>query len=210
MKIDIVHQTVNVYRKLVRAFSYPGELVDICANRLITDYEQGFQWGLQLLGVTLLDKEVKTYFDKGEDFLQIHQRTFCDQSPPEEADFLFFTDAQNLDHGRESLQKAQRGSLIDPHKGATAIIHCPDLNLYTQIASENSGTSILEMKGPGIKTTQQLIIPMDKLHQLWWIDIREDLCSEFPMGIDLILFDNQCHVIAIPRTTKVSLLKEVK
>ena len=92
------------------------------------------------------------------------------------------------------LKRAQGGHSAQSAPGATVIIR-------TELPREEpfGGEGRLSAKGPGI---QDLItLNCDKP---WWLEARNDLCAEFPLGIDIILLDDRNRVEAFPRSTALS------
>ena len=82
------------------------------------------------------------------------------------------------------------GTLSSPEQSATIIIVIDDLS---------SGDTCLKLTGPGVKTTNTMVISGLVPE---WIEVREAWNCAFPLGVDLILVD-QTQIAALPRTTKV-------
>jgi len=84
------------------------------------------------------------------------------------------------------------GTLSEPEKSATLILI---INKLTD------GEQILKLSGPGIKDVESLTL--DGFNSEWLLK-REEWVGAFPLGVDMILVDEQ-QVVALPRTTKVEL-----
>ena len=85
------------------------------------------------------------------------------------------------------------GTLDSPEFGATLILKGKQVG---------SGELSLNLTGPGIPFQagkQELKMSLMGFHQDWFV-LRQELVSNFPLGIDLILVD-AVRVTVIPRTT---------
>ncbi|MEM1393373.1 MAG: phosphonate C-P lyase system protein PhnH [Cyanobacteria bacterium P01_H01_bin.150] len=85
------------------------------------------------------------------------------------------------------------GTLDSPEFGATVILKGQQVG---------SGELSLNLTGPGIPTQEgkQNRLFLKGFHQDWFV-LRQELVSNFPLGIDLILVD-AARVTVIPRTTQ--------
>ncbi|MFH2122110.1 MAG: phosphonate C-P lyase system protein PhnH [Pseudomonadota bacterium] len=84
------------------------------------------------------------------------------------------------------------GSLESPEFGATLLI---------KIDAVVSGSLTMELNGPGIKGRRELCL--SGLH-IDWLHRRADWVVDFPLGVDILLFDATC-IVALPRTTHVAI-----
>lgn len=81
------------------------------------------------------------------------------------------------------------GTLDQPHLGATVLV---------VVAGLGDGPLHVECQGPGIPHQHNLRLSgLDP----GWISARNQWTRRFPMGVDLLLADDQ-HVAALPRTTR--------
>lgn len=81
------------------------------------------------------------------------------------------------------------GTLDQPHLGATVLV---------VVAGLGDGPLCLECQGPGIPDQRNLRLSgLDP----GWISARTQWTRRFPMGVDLLLADDQ-HVAALTRTTR--------
>lgn len=105
---------------------------------------------------------------------------------PDQADFIFC----NGDLAPDFEPKL--GTLPSPERSATIIIQVQDLN------TPNAELS-LQLSGPGIKNTVHCTLAgLDSS----WLTKREAWISSFPLGVDLLLVDDN-SIISLPRTTHV-------
>ena len=156
---------------------------------------------LILLSRVLIDAEVSfCLMPEDREFSNlIAGLTYSRLADPNDADFLIVRDSNTLS---KALVSARIGTLVAPHLGATILVEMP--SLATPVGDSPTGASgeagiAYELSGPGIETTRTLHL----LDAHAWLDLRDQKNAEFPMGVDLVLFDADSHLVALPRTTKV-------
>lgn len=96
------------------------------------------------------------------------------------------------------------GNLVPDFSPKCGTLTCPEhsATLIVSVSGLNSGTTRLQLTGPGIaESTNLLVDGFDPS----WLQARQDWVCEFPLGIDLILV-SATQFTAIPRTTKVEVL----
>ena len=165
------------FRLLLDAMAYPGRRFALHA---VPNKEHA---ALSVLA-TLLDAEV-TLSDpynllSADDWLMLQSKSTSE----DKADYVLCDASQSPNF----LPKL--GTLPDPEQSATLIV------IVNKIGK---GVSKLKLSGPGIKNIEYLIV--DGLNSEWLSERNDWVCS-FPLGVDMILVDDQC-VAALPRTTKV-------
>jgi len=96
------------------------------------------------------------------------------------------------------------GNLVPEFSPKCGTLTCPEQSatLIISVNGLNSGTTRLQLKGPGIAESTNLLV--DGLVPSW-LQARQDWVCEFPLGVDLILVSGT-QFAAIPRTTKVEVL----
>ncbi len=227
--IDTIHDIQKAYRQLVTAFSFPGTMVTLLPQKRVSDLQTELDDSTLLLALILLDAEVTAYFhetDENEHSL-LGQMTSIRFEKSDAADFLFFPRAPSFgfsssfshDHTdiTKIIGKANRGTAIDPHTGASVLINLP--RVPREIGTVKRGWErALRLTGPGIEREKLLAcIPSSKgasadeavpfYHDdFWWVEPRNEKCNEFPLGIELVLYDDDYNVCAIPRSTKVEVV----
>jgi len=170
----------QLFRSLLNAMARPGSLGSIVTptnNEII---------GLPVLAV-LVDAAVSVadphQLLQKNDWLLL-QTT---EKPADTADYI-------LCNGNFVPDFAPKcGTLTCPEQSATLII---------AVNGFHAGTTHLQLKGPGIAESTNLLI--DGLDPSW-IQVRQDWVCEFPLGVDLFLV-SETQLAAIPRTTKVEVL----
>lgn len=174
-------QQQQVFRLLMNAYAYPGRLQNL-NDTLITTGTPPY---LAVLA-TLLDNTT-TLNDQTQQLEQQNLSLLQAQSaPPETADYIL-CDGADVANFTPKL-----GTLTDPDQSATLIVRVSQLSI-------GSGGQCLRLTGAGIPDKHSLTL--SGLHSDW-INQRQQWCDSFPLGIDMILCDDQ-SLLALPRTTKI-------
>ena len=183
-RFDLVHDCQQVFRLLLTALSNPGSWHSYASQAAKFD-----QHGLWLpLALTLCDLETKfrvvccaTELCREIIFLSNAQQTSM-----EAADFIFCgkgSDPQQI------LPQVRSGSFADPHKSATVFV-----------LATSAGNSEQLLSGPGIpEEGLQTVIPEEAVQ---WLDMRDALNYEYPLGVDIFIVHPQAKLMGLPRTTR--------
>lgn len=183
----IVHTTQAVYRQLINAMSRPGHTEVITEE--VKNYSD-FSDAALLISMTLFDNEI-SFFSRDKTMLK-ELKVLTGGIPNKDyttADFIVLKEA---DLKEEYFTEVMQGILISPEKSATLIIE----------ANRIGEGSEYRLSGPGIKDTTDVKLSLESR----WVELRNEICKEFPLGIDLILTDKNNNVVMIPRTSKVEVL----
>lgn len=183
----IVHTTQQVYRQLVNVSSRPGHIEVI--NEEVKNYST-FSDAALLVSMTLFDNEI-TYFSDDKTMSK-ELKVLTGGVPNEDYTKVDFIVLKEADLQTAYFTDVKHGVLISPEKSATLLI---------EVDSIGEGNHY-QLTGPGIKETTDLQLSLSND----WLTLRNDICKEFPIGIDLILTDQNNNVVMIPRTTKVEVL----
>jgi alpha-D-ribose 1-methylphosphonate 5-triphosphate synthase subunit PhnH len=138
------------------------------------------------VALTLLDPET-TFWSSGNDALA--EFTGAKVRPRTEAAFVFAGADSEL--WSEAILEADRGTLADPHRGATVLVAAP-------VPGEGEGRAH-RLTGPGIETSVTVRLPGGSP----WLEARRTACIEFPLGVDVIWARPDGTVVALPRTTRI-------
>ncbi|PAQ15778.1 phosphonate C-P lyase system protein PhnH [Bacillaceae bacterium SAOS 7] len=190
MGLDRIHDIQAIYREVLDAMARPGSIHSIEAQASKEEVISGCYVGTLALAKTLIDTEVTYYLPVAHAELNqlFYQHTHAKQAELREADFLFILRQGNDGELRESLLNAKRGTLTDPHQSATIIVE------VDQLFSKGD----LLLSGPGIETEVEIAIHGSEE----WLEVRAEVNSEYPLGIDLIFIDANQQIVCIPRTTQ--------
>jgi len=182
--IDSVHDTQRIFRALVKASSYPGTIQELGDIAKKMNLEIPLSRGALLLSLTLLDREVNFHTPQKELAQSLSRLTYSPSVEARNAEFIVIPQGCR---SAELISSACRGTLINPHKGATIILEVDSL--------EERGHWIL--RGPGIKTENRVNIKGSDE----WLKPRNESTREFPLGVDLYLVDHRAALMVLPRTT---------
>jgi alpha-D-ribose 1-methylphosphonate 5-triphosphate synthase subunit PhnH len=194
MAIDQVHDLQQVYRKILHSMSRPGTISSIQATAEQVDYNLPCYDATLLCAMTLLDAEVTFHIlsENHQDLIEkISEYTLAKHKPIHEADFVIVLRGDSENEIKNAIEQCKNGNLINPQSSSTWIIESSLLS--------NDGE--LTLKGPGIKTTNQLQVSFTS--SMW--ETRNRRTKEYPMGIDLIFVDDQAQIVCVPRTTSVEM-----
>lgn len=182
-QFDEVFDTQRVYRKLLKAMSYPGEQVSIAEERekLFGNYP-----ALLAAAMTLLDNEV-TFAAMGNNELShdIRLVTLSQETDPDKADYLFVTKAEQLS---DAFEFAKCGTLTDPHTSATIIIR-----------DDEAPCGTIYLSGPGINGVREYACSALICEA---IAARDKQVYEYPQGVDMIFISDSGRLTAVPRLVK--------
>lgn len=184
----MIHETQQVFRTLVHLNSYVGE-----RERLASiPFSGPISRGIYLLAATLLDQEVSFATLGMDDINEVYlQQEFRSPSVTvAEADFILVGKNIRSEQIAE-LNRAKIGDLIDPQKSATIIV---------ELASFLDEGNYYQLAGPGIEGSRTIELPKELTELL---TIREKLNQEYPLGVDVIVIDEQLETLCIPRTTAI-------
>ncbi|WP_404330262.1 phosphonate C-P lyase system protein PhnH [Mesobacillus maritimus] len=195
MKLDIVHDLQSVYRKMVDSTSRPGLISDLSKEAALVEVEnqKGCPTSLLLVALTLLDQEVtfKVFSAQAEAVSKlINQLTYSKPTTTEQADYLLVLQDAEKGSLEEAIRKSKSGTLNNPHDAALIIV---------ETNSVTSGEVHL-LKGPGIQTMESAYVDT----QEEWVQCRQNKNKEYPLGIDLMLIDQQHQLLSLPRTTQIT------
>ncbi len=194
MLLDPVHDIQCTYRKLVNAMAFPGTVGDLAPYAAKISDGCGVSLMPLLLGLTLLDAEVSFSLYAGtEDAASASARALSEMtgSPAvpngAPASYLFVLGAETPVSA--AFAAAPIGTLENPHRGATILL---EVTAFGETGID------LGLTGPGIADSHALVV--DRAPE--WIEVRREKNREYPLGVDLILYDSEGHIVGLPRTTK--------
>ncbi|TKI70639.1 phosphonate C-P lyase system protein PhnH [Lysinibacillus mangiferihumi] len=189
--METVHFTQLTFRTLMDCFARPGSKGTL---QTLHSIDGLYPQTLSVL-MTLFDGEIS--FQAVDDSKRLHQElrqwTGAKVKDYHEADFIIVPANANKEQILKVLEVVKIGNLIDPQQSATIVMELP----------QQSNEVVYQLTGPGIlhKELVELGLSPDILA------LRAIRNREFPLGVDLILIDENGKVLALPRTTK---LEEVK
>lgn len=192
MNLDYVHDVQSAFRKILFAMSRPGEIVPLREEAKCIEGVATVDPTLALVAIVLLDSE--TSFGVVSDAAQsiatvISRLTYARQQSCDAADFVFALGGP-ADYAA-AIRSVKIGTLVDPHLGATVLLR------IRAITEEGS----LALRGPGIDGERRIGFSDSPLE---WLGARQLKCADYPVGVDLMIFDGVGNFCALPRTTRIA------
>lgn len=197
MAMDVVHDTQMGYRTILHCMSRPGTIENVreIADKVTMPIE--CLPATFVTSLTLLDREV-TFTVVGGDTQKIKELfiayTMATSASLQTADYVFITKQASEEQISSVFQNVKTGTLINPQQSATIILEAEYL----------SSAGNLVLTGPGIEAVEEVSIG----NYDHWLEARNNVNSEYPLGVDMILLDELAHVMCLPRTT-VTKIREV-
>ncbi len=190
--LDLVHDIQTSYRKVLNCMSRPGSIENLACQIEKVDIDADFSRSTLIMMYMLLDAEVSFKIVSHEEekiSKLVNQLTYGKYTSLEEADFIFIMKDADEDMVEQTFKAAKIGDLIDPHKSATIVVEVEEI----------SGNKELMLTGPGIKKENYMQVKIKGD----WLGEREKKNIEYPLGIDMILLDEESNVMCLPRTTQI-------
>lgn len=166
------------FRSCLEALSRPGTMYKL---------EPLFGSGLLAMASVWLYSEVSYNYEGSLDFEMVAALTGTKRSVASEADYLF-SDVVDT----KMLQEAKLGTADSPEKNAILLFQCADLQEGIQV----------NLQGPGIDGVFTCNLPVS----LDFIDHFKQKNSEYPLGIDIFLIDDEMRVMGLPRTVNIEVI----
>ncbi|HXP73359.1 MAG TPA: phosphonate C-P lyase system protein PhnH [Stellaceae bacterium] len=182
---DAVHDTQQVFRRLLDAFTHPGRVILLPQRLAALDALWASSAALALM---LLDHSTPVHLDPVldteavRDFLRFHCGAPLVEAPGE-ASFALVGNAAAVD-----LASFAPGDPVRPERSATVLIQVPGF-LHGQP---------MRLAGPGIATTTSLIV--DGVEPKFWRQWRES-GALYPSGVDVVFAAPEA-IAVLPRTVR--------
>lgn len=197
-KFDITRDSQKCFDSVFNAFCRPGTCHKIAEPSLTTLPVNSK--GLLSILLTMLDLETN-FAVTGNNEEQCHRlekyvsiNTGSIKTDISQAGYVIVLDGEARKAG-----KISKGTLNDPHKGATLMY------IVDSVVEHNkrSGLNLL-LAGPGIKESANMNIQgLSADEAIFWKNTN----VSYPAGIDILLIDNTAHVCAIPRSAAITIKK---
>jgi alpha-D-ribose 1-methylphosphonate 5-triphosphate synthase subunit PhnH len=188
---DEVFDAQEQFRLLLDSMARPGK-VNIMPDMDILP-PAGLNKGSALIAFALLNTDV-SFYASGENNEEVSSyialNTTAQPIGVHDADFVFI----NGLHEAWILSESKTGNLSYPEESATFII---DVETISNQPIDDA--VLLKLKGPGIKTEERVYIKGISPNIM---EAVKEQNMEFPLGIDLMLTDQQNKLICIPRSNQ--------
>lgn len=192
LALDPIRDTQAIFRTMLDAHAWPGTIHQL---PVAADGAPVNEWAAGLL-ITLLDHETTLSvepFPHSEDLERfVRQRTNAGDAQSEHADFVLA-----LADGivPELPLKVKTGSLAYPDDGATLVVALESLDHIARNGLR------LALDGPGVPEAFEVRVAglPDR-----FFEARTEVVRDYPCGFDLILVDTEGRLMALPRSTRIT------
>ena len=200
-----LHRAQRAFRSVLDAFARPGTVQSIelapgnparpaaldaaleAATRLFVD---------QAVTFCVADSET----DATTAYLT--SETQARRAPLRDADFVVVPARADAQTAREAVAEACRGTLTSPEKGATVLMGCARLAEVPEDGQvAEPAVHVVALRGPGVERENRFAV--DRAD---WLRARDARGDEFPCGIEIVLVDPDGRVVAVPRSSRATLL----
>ena len=200
-----LHRAQRAFRSVLDAFARPGTVQSIelapgnparpaaldaaleAATRLFVD---------QAVTFCVADSET----DATTAYLT--SETHARRAPLRDADFVVVPARADAQTAREAVAEACRGTLTSPEKGATVLLGCARLAEVPEDGQvAEPAVHVVALRGPGVERENRFAV--DRAD---WLRARDARGDEFPCGIEIVLVDPDGRVVAVPRSSRATLL----
>ena len=200
-----LHRAQRAFRSVLDAFARPGTVQSIelapgnparpaaldaaleAATRLFVD---------QAVTFCVADSET----DATTAYLT--SETHARRAPLRDADFVVVPARADAQTAREAVAEACRGTLTSPEKGATVLMGCARLAAVPEDGQvAEPAVHVVALRGPGVERENRFAV--DRAD---WLRARDARGDEFPCGIEIVLVDPDGRVVAVPRSSRATLL----
>ena len=200
-----LHRAQRAFRSVLDAFARPGTVQSIelapgnparpaaldaaleAATRLFVD---------QAVTFCVADSET----DATTAYLT--SETHARRAPLRDADFVVVPARADAQTAREAVAEACRGTLTSPEKGATVLMGCARLAEVPEDGQvAEPAVHVVALRGPGVERGNRFAV--DRAD---WLRARDARGDEFPCGIEIVLVDPDGRVVAVPRSSRATLL----
>ncbi|RVK89400.1 phosphonate C-P lyase system protein PhnH [Sinorhizobium meliloti] len=183
---NAAHQTQPTFRAVLRAFSYPGEII---STEPFSNKPTAMCDSLFAVALCLLDGETRVWLDPALDTQEVRdilrlQNGITKFSGPSEADFALIANAPAL----LDVQAFRYGTLLEPNLSTTLLIQVPSL----------TGGEPARLSGPGVKGEKS--VTPSGLPKWFWSALADN-AAKFPLGFDVIFFDG-ASLMGVPRSVR--------
>jgi alpha-D-ribose 1-methylphosphonate 5-triphosphate synthase subunit PhnH len=194
--LDPIRDTQAIFRTALDALAWPGSVRQLPAAARGAPVNP---WAAGLL-ITLLDHEVTLAveaFPEAEALERfIRQRTNVAPVGLPDADFVL---SHSATAASDLPLRLKRGSLAYPDDGATLVL------IVASLGRAASPALRLLLAGPGVPEGLDLRVAGLSAEL---IEARNEAVTGYPCGIDLLLVDGDGRLVALPRSTEITLAME--
>lgn len=202
-----LHRAQRAFRSVLDAFAHPGALCTIERAADNPVRPAALDGALESVVRLFVDQAVTfSVVDAEPDATAAYLtgETHAMRFPVREADFVVVPARADVQLVAEAVLEACRGTLVAPEKGATVLMGCARLATPEQAAAGGEpALHVVEVRGPGVADVNRFAV--DRVE---WARARAARHDEFPCGVEIVLVDGEGNLVAVPRSSQVTLAGE--
>jgi alpha-D-ribose 1-methylphosphonate 5-triphosphate synthase subunit PhnH len=202
VSFDPVHDLQAAFRTLLDAFARPGTVHDLAPIARRLPGPEGAAprgaWGVVTRALLDADAPFAVAADAPAGFARaVREATGAPVVPLDDAGHVLVPDPAS--DPAPLLRTARRGTLEDPHLGATVLLAVE--RLYgdgdAPRGAEAAGATGYRLEGPGVDGVRSVWVA----HPHAWAPARDAAVADVPLGVDVLLLDAEDRIAAIPRSS---------
>ena len=187
-----LHRAQRAFRSVLGAFARPGTVQSIELAPGNPARPAALDAALEAATRLFVDQAVTFCVadsDTDATTAYLTSETHARRAPLRDADFVVVPARADAQTAREAVAEACRGTLTSPEKGATVLMGGARL-------------AVVALQGPGVERENRFAV--DRAD---WLRARDARGDEFPCGIEIVLVDPDGRVVAVPRSSRATLLR---
>lgn len=194
---DEIHYMQRSFRVLMDAFAHPGTVRELPACEAPIG-PTGLAAPFDTLVRLFVDQATTLWFVGDEATAQsVLLETRTKRAAVDAAAFVAVPASAGEEACAQAVAQACGGTLVSPEKGATVFVECSRL-----AAEPVQDLACLQIEGPGVKDANRFYAASAR-----WAWARNGRGDEYPCGIEIVLFDAAGRVVAVPRSSQVTIVE---
>lgn len=203
-----LHRAQRAFRSVLDAFARPGTVHQMETPPDAPARPASLDASLELLARLFVDQAVTfCVADSEADAAAAYlaSETHARRAPLRDADFVVVPARADAQTACEAVAEACRGTLISPEKGATVLMGCARLSDVPESGEvAEPAVHAVALRGPGVERENRFAV--DRAD---WVRARDERGDEFPCGIEIVLVDPDGRIVAIPRSSRATLIGDL-
>ena len=200
-----LHRAQRAFRSVLGAFARPGTVQSIELAPGNPARPAALDAALEAATRLFVDQAVTfcvADFETDATAAYLTSETHARRVPLRDADFVVVPARADAQTAREAVAEACRGTLTSPEKGATVLMGCARLAEVPEDGQvAEPAVHVVALRGPGVERENRFAV--DRAD---WLRARDARGDEFPCGIEIVLVDPDGRVVAVPRSSRATLL----
>ena len=200
-----LHRAQRAFRCVLDAFAHPGTVHQLVPAPENPASPVALDASLELVVRLFVDQAVTfCVADSESDAVAAYltSETHARRVSLRDADFVVVPARADAQTAREAVAEACRGTLTSPEKGATVLMGCARLAEVPEDGQvAEPAVHVVALRGPGVERENRFAV--DRAD---WLRARDARGDEFPCGIEIVLVDPDGRVVAVPRSSRATLL----